>query len=325
MRIINKAQILAAFDADRVTSLLRTGFIAYSAHQVQMPPTQHFLFNAAEGDCCIKSAWLEGDEQFVLKVSSGFYRNPQLGLPSNQGLMMAFSALTGEPQALLLDEGWLTALRTALAGRIAAELCAPQAIQAIGIIGTGMQALLQLQQLKAITDCRETWVWGRHPQHLADYRQKAEAAGFRVHTTQNAAELAAHCNLIVTTTPSREPLLQAEDIRPGTHITAVGADAAGKQELATALVAKADAILVDARSQCSEYGEIATAYRQNLLASVPIVELGTVLAHGEKLRRNEQQITLADLTGLAIQDVQIVKGILAGLPSLPNGEGTVNR
>lgn len=313
MRIINKAQILAAFDAERITALLKTGFIAYSAHQVQMPPVQHFLFSAAEGDCCIKSAWLEGDDQFVLKVSSGFYRNPEQGLPSNQGLMMAFSALTGEPQALLLDEGWLTALRTALAGRIAAELCAPQEIEAIGIVGTGMQALLQLQQLKAVTDCRDVWVWGRAAKQLAAYRQDAEAAGFRVNTTLNAAELAAHCNLIVTTTPSHTPILQAEDIRPGTHITAVGADAAGKQELATALVAKADAILVDARKQCGEYGEIAQAYQQNLLATVPIVEFGEMLASGIKVRKNELQITLADLTGLAIQDVQIVKGILTGL------------
>ncbi|WON76973.1 ornithine cyclodeaminase family protein [Serratia sp. UGAL515B_01] len=313
MRIINKTQILAAFDAERITALLKTGFIAYSAYQVQMPPVQHFLFNAAEGDCCIKSAWLEGDDQFVVKVSSGFYRNSEQGLPSNQGLMMAFSALTGEPQALLLDEGWLTALRTALAGRIAAELCAPQHIDAIGIVGSGMQALLQLQQLKAVTHCREVWVWGRTPQRLTAYRQDAEAAGFRVHITRDAAELAAHCNLIVTTTPSHTPILQAENIRPGTHITAVGADAVGKQELATALVAKADAILVDARKQCSEYGEIAQAYQQNLLTTVPIVEFGEMLASGMKMRKTDQQITLADLTGLAIQDVQIVKGILAGL------------
>ena len=105
-------------------------------------------------------------------------------------------------------------------------------------------------------------MWGRNEQALAAYRRDAEAEGFRVLTTQDAAELAAHCQLIVTTTPSREPILQAADIRPGTHITAVGADAPGKQELATDLVAKADALLVDALVQCADYGEIATAYRQ---------------------------------------------------------------
>lgn len=313
MKILNKRQILEAFDADATTLLLKEGFIAYSKQQVQQPPVQHFLFEQAAGDCCIKSAWLEGDEQFVLKVSSGFYRNPAQGLASNQGLMMAFSAQTGEPQALLLDEGWLTALRTALAGRIVAELCAPTEIPAIGIVGCGMQALLQLQQLKPLTACREVWVWGRNESALQAYRRRAEAEGFRVHTTQDAAELATHCRLIITTTPSREPILRATDIRPGTHITAVGADSHGKQELESGLVARADVLLADSVSQCTEYGEIATAYRQGLLASIPIVELGTVLAQGKKVRSDPEQITLADLTGLAIQDVQIVKGILARL------------
>ncbi|MFK3926131.1 ornithine cyclodeaminase family protein [Serratia liquefaciens] len=313
MKILNKRQILEAFDADATTLLLKEGFIAYSKRQVQQPPVQHFLFEQAAGDCCIKSAWLEGDEQFVLKVSSGFYRNPAQGLASNQGLMMAFSAQTGEPQALLLDEGWLTALRTALAGRIVAELCAPTEIPAIGIVGCGMQALLQLQQLKPLTACREVWVWGRSESALQAYRRSAEAEGFRVHITQDAAELAAHCQLIITTTPSREPILRATDIRPGTHITAVGADSHGKQELESGLVARADVLLTDSVSQCTEYGEIATAYRQGLLASIPIVELGTALAQGKKVRSDPEQITLADLTGLAIQDVQIVKGILARL------------
>lgn len=313
MKILNKRQILEAFDADATTLLLKEGFIAYSKRQVQQPPVQHFLFEQAAGDCCIKSAWLEGDEQFVLKVSSGFYRNPAQGLASNQGLMMAFSAQTGEPQALLLDEGWLTALRTALAGRIVAELCAPTEIPAIGIVGCGMQALLQLQQLKPLTACREVWVWGRNESALQAYRRRAEAEGFRVHTTQDAAELATHCRLIITTTPSREPILRATDIRPGTHITAVGADSHGKQEMESGLVARADVLLADSVSQCTEYGEIATAYRQGLLASIPIVELGTVLAQGKKVRSDPEQITLADLTGLAIQDVQIVKGILARL------------
>ncbi|MGQ8708233.1 ornithine cyclodeaminase family protein [Serratia sp. TSA_198.1] len=313
MKIINQQQIIDSFDADSITSLLKSGFIAYSRQQVQQPPVQHFLFEQAAGDCCIKSAWLEGDEQFVVKVSAGFYRNPAQGLASNQGLLMAFSALTGEPQALLLDEGWLTALRTALAGRIAAELCAPTDIPAIGIVGCGMQARLQLQQLKPLTPCRDVWVWGRNEPALQAFRHDAEAEGFRVQTTQNAAELAAHCRLIVTTTPSREPILQATDIQPGTHITAIGADTHGKQELATDLVARADLLLVDALSQCADYGEIATAYRQGLLTSKPIVELGTALAQGGRLRSSPQQITIADLTGLAIQDVQIVKGILARL------------
>ncbi|CNH33828.1 ornithine cyclodeaminase [Yersinia aldovae] len=310
MLILNKQQILDKFDADAVTLLLKEGFIAFSQKQVQMPPVQHLSFEQTNGDCCIKSGYLQGDNQFVVKVSGGFYDNPAQGLASNQGLMMAFSALTGEPQALLLDEGWLTALRTALAGRIAAELCAPQHITAIGIIGTGMQARLHLMYLKSVISCRQLWVWGRSETALEEYRQYAEEEGFEVNTTLDAAELGRHCQFIVTTTPSREAILQATDVQPGTHITAVGADAAGKHELSAELVAKADKILVDSWAQCTEFGEISSAFQQRLLAHHTLTEMGTVLAQGVPFRDNDQQITLADLTGLGIQDVQIVKGIL---------------
>ncbi|PVF12333.1 ornithine cyclodeaminase family protein, partial [Yersinia pestis] len=247
---------------------------------------------------------------FVVKVSGGFYDNPAQGLASNQGVMMAFSAKTGEPQAILLDEGWLTALRTALAGRIVAELCAPQHISALGIVGTGIQARLHLMYLKNVMTCRQLWVWGRSETALEEYRQYAQAEGFAVNTTLNAAELAHHSQFIVTTTPSREPILQAEDIQPGTHITAVGADSAGKHELSAELVARADKILVDSIAQCTDFGEVSLAFKQGLLAHHNLTEIGLALAQGIPFRENDQQITLADLTGLGIQDVQIVKGIL---------------
>ncbi|WP_145577636.1 ornithine cyclodeaminase family protein [Yersinia alsatica] len=310
MIILNKQQILDKFDADAITLLLKEGFIAFSQKQVQMPPVQHLLFEQANGDCCIKSGYLQGDSLFVVKVSGGFYHNPAQGLASNQGLMMAFSAQTGEPQALLLDEGWLTALRTALAGRIVAELCAPQQISAIGMVGTGMQARLQLMYLKSVIACRQLWVWGRCETALEEYRQYAQTEGFEVKTTLDASELARHSQFIVTTTPSREAILNAADIQPGTHITAVGADGVGKHELTAELVAKADKILVDSWAQCTEFGEVSQAFQQGLLAQHTLTEIGEALTQQVPFRENEQQITLADLTGLGIQDVQIVKGIL---------------
>ncbi|WP_145601521.1 ornithine cyclodeaminase family protein [Yersinia frederiksenii] len=310
MIILNKQQILDKFDADAITLLLKEGFIAFSQKQVQMPPVQHLLFEQANGDCCIKSGYLQGDSLFVVKVSGGFYHNPAQGLASNQGLMMAFSAQTGEPQALLLDEGWLTALRTALAGRIVAELCAPQMISAIGMVGTGMQARLHLMYLKNVISCRQLWVWGRSETALEEYRQYAQTEGFEVKTTLDASELARNSQFIVTTTPSREAILTAADIQPGTHITAVGADGAGKHELAAELVAKTDKILVDSRAQCTEFGEVSQAFQQGLLAQHALTEIGAALTQHLPFRENDQQITLADLTGLGIQDVQIVKGIL---------------
>lgn len=164
--------------------------------------------------------------------------------------------------------------------------------------------------LKNVMTCRQLWVWGRSETALEEYRQYAQAEGFAVNTTLNAAELAHHSQFIVTTTPSREPILQAEDIQPGTHITAVGADSAGKHELSAELVARADKILVDSIAQCTDFGEVSLAFKQGLLAHHNLTEIGLALAQGIPFRENDQQITLADLTGLGIQDVQIVKGIL---------------
>lgn len=305
MKVFSQPQIIAAMNLERAAAQLRDGFIAFSQGKVKVPPVQNFVFEAANGDCCVKSAWVEGSDTFTVKVSTGFYDNPAKGLPSNDGLMLVMSAQTGQPLALLQDEGWLTCIRTALAGQIVAAALAPSSVTAIGIMGTGVQARMQLEQLMPITPCRQLVVWGRSAQALQDYRTFAERLGFSVVTTQDAERLARNANLIVTTTPSREALLRREWVQPGTHITAVGADTQGKQELEPALVAAADVIVVDSISQCSQYGEISHALKAGLVEATQLVELGQLLAGNAQGRQNDQQITVADLTGVAVQDAQI--------------------
>jgi len=313
MKVFNKAQIIASFNPELAINPLEQGFIAYSEGKVQVPSVQGFAFAQANGDCCVKSAYIEGSPTFTVKLSTGFYDNPSKGLPSNDGLMLVLSALTGQPLALLQDQGWLTGMRTALAGRIAARLLAPARVKAIGILGTGMQAQMQLEQLRAVTDCRQLFVWGRNASGLATYAAFARNLGYDVHSTQDAAELAAAANLIVCTTPSRQPLLRSGWIQPGTHITAVGADAPGKQELDPALVANADRIIVDSIAQCSQYGEVACALNSGHINTDQLIELGALLAGRAKGREHDGQITLADLTGVAVQDAQIASCALAAL------------
>jgi len=204
-------------------------------------------------------------------------------------------------------------MRTALAGRIAARLLAPAEVKAIGILGTGMQAQMQLEQLRAVTHCRQVIVWGRHENGLAAYAAFARELGFEVRTTRDAAEVAGAANLIVCTTPSRQALLRSEWVQPGTHITAVGADAPGKQELDPALVARADRIIVDSVAQCSQYGEVAHALESGQLHANQLIELGALLAGRTKGREHDGQITLADLTGVAVQDAQVASCALAAL------------
>jgi ornithine cyclodeaminase len=311
VKILHQAEIMALYRADEALEFVRAGFVAVARGQVIQPPVQHFDFVARNGDSCIKSACVDGDDLFVVKASSNFYGNPARGLESAQGLNLAFSALTGVPIALLLDNGWLTGMRTALAGRLAAERLVPRRVRCIGIVGTGLQARLQLKVLRDVVDCRDVLVWGKNEAGLRAFRDDVEPLGFRVTACPELETLARSCQVIVTCTPSREPLLKAAWIAEGTHITAVGADGVGKQELEPALVARADLVVVDSVAQCTEFGELQHAWRAGLVRSEDLVELGRILAGTSAGRSDDGQITLADLTGLGVQDVQITKAILS--------------
>ncbi|MCS3601355.1 ornithine cyclodeaminase [Buttiauxella sp. BIGb0471] len=312
MKVIGLEEIKALFNQTDALTRLKAGFEAFSAGRVQLPPAQQFAFTQAEGDCCIKSAWIEGSDSFCVKISTGFYNNASLGLPSNDGLNMVFSAQTGQPLVLLDDHGWLTGVRTALAGRIAAEMLLPERIERIAIFGTGLQAELQLRQLLELTSCRDVIVWGRSEASLARFREQVSDIDIQLITTTSEQQAASGATVIVTATPSTVPLVFAEWVQPGTHITAVGADSPGKQELDAKLVAKAGCIVADSLKQCGAYGEL-SRLPADLRESKKVIELGCLLADRSQYVRSETDITLADLTGLGVQDAQISASILAQL------------
>lgn len=303
MRIFTREQVEKAVEPVALIAALEEGFAAYSRGEVDVPPVGYLRFESPPGDVHIKYGHRKGDDVFVIKVASGFYDNPKIGLGSGNGMMLVFSARTGAPVAALLDEACLTDLRTAAAGAVAAKFLAPKSVEAIGIVGGGVQARLQLDLLRHVTPCRRAVAWARKTEQARALR----VPGFEIEVAASVAELASRCNLIVTTTPSREPLLRAQDVRPGTHITAVGADAPGKQELEAALFAKAHARVVDSRSQCFDHGDSFHALKAGVVTEKQFVELGEVVAHPALGRTAPDQITLVDLTGLAMQDIEIAK------------------
>lgn len=309
MRVITLDQIQDALPAIDLIEVIEQGFVAYSAGTVVVPPVGEMIFEQPPGDVHIKYGYIKGDEHFVIKVASGFYDNPSLGLSSSNGMMLLFCQKTGRPLAALLDEGRLTDLRTAAAGAIAAKHLAPTSLRRIGVIGTGIQARLQLRLLKDVTPCRSATIWGRSEERLNECRSELEADGFQINTTLDTGEIAAECNLIVTTTPSTVPLLRADQIQPGTHITAVGADGPHKQELDSAILKKADRVIADSIPQCLERGEIFRAIQDGQLTRESLVELGDVISGASTGRTSDEQITITDLTGVAVQDIQIAKAV----------------
>ena len=312
-QIIDLEQIKEICSNIDFNPLIEEGFAAYSDGRVVVPPVGEMSFSAPPGDTHIKYGYIRGDDTFVVKIASGFYQNPRHGLPSNSGLMLVFSQRTGLLQTILLDEGYLTDVRTAVAGTIAAKYLAPSEIEAIGVFGTGIQARLQVLQLRTLTGCRRVVAWGRSRKSREAYSDALEQEGFSVVTTGKAEEVTAVCNLIVTATPAAAPLLYADQIRPGTHITAVGSDTPSKQELDPAILAKADLVVADSIPQCLERGEIAKALVAGTLQKNRIIELGEIVSGRAQGRTTPDQVTVADLTGVAVQDIQIAKAVCAGL------------
>jgi len=182
-------------------------------------------------------------------------------------------------------------------------------VQRIGIVGTGTQARLQLDYLRQIISARDVLVWGRGDEQLRHYQNDMEKQGFHVETTLDSAEILKTCNLVVTTTPATEPLLHARDLQPGTHITAVGSDTPLKQELDAAILKRADLVVVDSISQCLERGETHQAIKAKQITPEKLIELGDIIAKKASGRTADTQITVADLTGVAVQDIKIAEAV----------------
>jgi len=270
--IFNRAQIEDALQHVDVTTAIEQGFVAYSQGRVVVPPVGELVFEDPPGDVHIKYGLIKDDEYFVIKVASGFYGDVDTGLPPYDGLMLVFSQKTARLECILLDECDLTNVRTAAAGAVVAKYLAPSKVERIGVFGAGVQGRMQVEALLPIVDCRDVIVWGTGQEELDAYREAMEAHGLTIQTTQAADEIAATCNLIVTATPSHQPLLSVDQIREGTHITAMGSDTREKIELQPEILGKADLVVADSIEQCRVRGEIFHALETPTLAGARILK-----------------------------------------------------
>jgi ornithine cyclodeaminase len=308
MKTIKKDVISKIVDSLDLSPLIKNGFVAYSEGKAVVPPVGELSFNQPPGDVHIKYGYIIGGKYYVIKIASGFYENDKNGLPTGAGLMLLFEQETGTNVALLADDAYLTDIRTAVAGAICAEQFSNK-INCIGLIGTGLQARLQVEYLKPITECRNVIVWGRNSEKMEWVKADLAKLGFSVSCTESPQEVALNCNYIVTCTASTTPILFANDIQPGTHITAMGSDTELKQELDSTILEMADLVVADSISQCIERGEISHALKDGKLAKNDIVELGDILNGQHPGRKSTEQITVADLTGVAVQDIQIATAV----------------
>lgn len=312
-QILTLDDIKQRINVRRLIGEIETGFVLYSEDRVVVPPVGFLHFDEPPGDVHIKYGYVTDDGVYVLKMASGFYNNPALGLSVSDGLILVFNQKTGQLQYILLDECWLTDMRTAAAGAVAAKHLAPTTVNSIGIVGTGTQARMQLEMLNEVVDCNSCYVWGRNPGNVQSMiedllaQDTIKSWGLNIKAATDIDELTANCNLIVTTTSAKQALILADQVQAGTHITAMGSDDHGKQELQAELLAKADRVVADSISQCVDHGECLYAVKDKHIKADSILELGNVIKSPGIGRSSDEQITIADLTGVAIQDIQIAK------------------
>lgn len=316
MLILNRSEIESRIDFSSAARAIEDAYRAVSEGRVNLPPVGYIKLPEHGGDCHVKYGHIEGDDNFVIKIAAGFPGNEALGLANNSGVVVVMSAKTGAAVAVLHDEMVMTDIRTGIGGAIASRLLARADARNVAIIGTGVQARRQVEAHVALLGADlEFHVWGR------SLEKAAQAAGeiSRFANITVADDLASACrnaDVIVTITAASTPIVKREWVRPGTHITAVGADAPGKQELATSLVGAADKLFCDLKSQCIDHGELAIPAAAAKIDPDEVTEIGDVLIDSRKGRTADSQITICDLTGLAVQDIAMANVVLRGQSEL---------
>jgi ectoine utilization protein EutC len=305
---LREAELRKLVDLDQ-TSLasVEAAFTSLAAGNAEVPMPMHINVEEHHGELDVKSACIRGLDAFAIKIAAGFYDNKELGLPTSSGMMILINAKTGFPIALLLDNGYLTQVRTGLAGAIAAKYLAPKKIERVGIIGAGTQGRFQLRALQLVREFQRVLIFDRNVESAERYVGEVSAAlKIRVERAESASELVQKSDVVVTSTPSRVPIVTASCLHKGLHITAMGADGPGKQELDPTIFGQADRVVCDRKAQCVRIGELQHAFRHGILTEhSEIVELGEITSGAKVGRRDDTEITVCDLTGVGVQDTAI--------------------
>ena len=290
-----------------INDAMRNAFIEYSNGNAVIPPVGELIMQQPPGEVHIKYGYIKGGSHYVIKIASGFPNNQKENIKPGQGMMLLFDIQTGMPEAILIDDANLTDIRTAIAGAITSQALSNQDLESFTIIGTGVQARYQAIHVSQLMKIEKVRVWGRDPAKA--YQLREDLPDLDVNIEEDIEKLIKESGLIITTTSSKEPLIQSDWVKPGTHITAVGSDTPEKCELDPDILSMADLVVADSLEQNLIRGEIHQALKRSLIDSDSIVELGDIFSGLRPGRKQKDSITIADLTGVAVQDLVIAQAV----------------
>lgn len=299
---LSEDDVSSLLSMDDATEAVENAFRDHGLGKTQMPPKSYLYFSRYDGDLRTMPAYLEGPGSAGVKIVNVHPRNRDAGMPTVMAVFVLNSPETGAPLAIM-GATHLTSMRTGAAGGIAAKYLARPESEVVGMVGAGAQARTQLMALDRFFDIDLVIVYDRSAESVRAFERDARAfldCEYRLTTDPRDA---CDCDILVTTTPVRSPIVKNAWVRPGTHINAIGADAKGKQELETSLTKRAK-IVVDDAAQAIHSGEVNVPISEGKLRPDEIyAQIGEIVAEKVHGRTSKDEITVFDSTGLAIQDV----------------------
>lgn len=304
--ILSSAEVRKLIDMREAIEVVRNTFLAYARKKAQMPAKIYLHLDKYNGDFRAMPAYVEGIEACGLKWVNVHPDNRRLGLPAVMGVIILSDPKNGLPLCIM-DATFITALRTGAAGGIAAKFLSRPGSSVVALVGCGSQARSQLSALRELLRINTVYIYDTDAGAARRFLKEVSYPGVDIKAAANIENCVKVADIIVTTTPSRKPIIKSVWIKDGAHINAVGADAKGKEELDPALLKRAK-IIVDDIEQACHSGEVNVPLAKKMIAKKDIhATLGEVLAGRRKGRSGAKDITIFDSTGLAIQDVAVAK------------------
>lgn len=302
--LLKKDEVRRLIGMTEVIDAVEEAYKAFNSDQVVQPDYIGMHLPSPRGEIDFKIGYHKADEVLSMKASSGgFIDNPTAhGVPSGMGTILLFDARSCA-LICVMDGSLITGLRTGAAGAVSVKALARKNAGTIASIGTGNQARMQIRAINQIMKIEEIHAWDSNPDTLSQYKTDIESEfGIPVTVASSKKEAVEQADILITTTRGKGSLVEADWVKPGTHIVAIGTDQRGKQELDPELFRNAK-IIVDSISQCTEKGETWHPLNENIIAKDDIHgEIGEVLLGRKPGRESDDEITIFDSTGMAIQD-----------------------
>jgi len=308
--ILNSSEIKKCIHLnEQLIPVIEDAFKSLALGKTTMPPILRLDIEKYHGESDVKAAYIEGLDSYAIKVASGFFNNSKLGLPSSNGLMILLDSQTGVLKSVLLDKGYLTDVRTAIAGAIAAKHLSNKEASNAGIIGAGIQAKMQLEALLLVRKINSVNLWSRDSEKTKIFAENLKKTiNININLCETPHEVVSLSEIVITTTPSKSPIIKSEWLKKGLHITAMGSDAEQKNELDPQIIKDCDLYIPDNQSQTSILGELHHAIKNGIISSeIEFNDLGKIILDPSLGRKNINDITIADLTGTGVQDTAIAR------------------